>query len=72
MQEKRGREIVLKAMGQAISKAVAIAEIIKVVSITSVAIHFPKITAQSGISILGAEKVFWFISRYYNQFGQYH
>ncbi|CAD5196013.1 unnamed protein product [Musa acuminata subsp. malaccensis] len=29
LQEKRGREIVLKAMGQAISKAVAIAEIIK-------------------------------------------
>ncbi|KAJ8510298.1 hypothetical protein OPV22_000732 [Ensete ventricosum] len=29
LQEKRGREIVLKAMGQAISKAVAIAEIVK-------------------------------------------
>ncbi|URE30666.1 Alba [Musa troglodytarum] len=29
LQERRGREIVLKAMGQAISKAVAIAEIIK-------------------------------------------
>ncbi|THU71063.1 hypothetical protein C4D60_Mb08t31580 [Musa balbisiana] len=29
IQERRGREIVLKAMGQAISKAVAIAEIIK-------------------------------------------
>ncbi|CAL5353529.1 unnamed protein product [Camellia sinensis] len=29
LQEKRGREIVLKAMGQAISKTVAIAEIIK-------------------------------------------
>ena len=30
IQEKRVREIVLKAMGQAISKTVAIAEIIKV------------------------------------------
>ena len=30
MQEKRAGEIVLKAMGQAISKTVAIAEIIKV------------------------------------------
>lgn len=30
IQEKRVREIVLKAMGQAISKAVAIAEILKV------------------------------------------
>lgn len=30
MKEKRVREIILKAMGQAISKTVAIAEIIKV------------------------------------------
>ncbi|GAB4841308.1 hypothetical protein Ancab_022034 [Ancistrocladus abbreviatus] len=38
LQDKRAKEIVLKAMGQAISKTVAIAEIIKDISISSVSI----------------------------------
>lgn len=38
IQEKQAKEIVLKAMGQAISKTVAIAEILKVISLQDVLI----------------------------------
>lgn len=36
IQEKQAKEIVLKAMGQAISKTVAISEILKVISLQDV------------------------------------
>lgn len=39
IQDKQEKEIVLKAMGQAISKAVAIAEIIKVLLIWMLVFH---------------------------------
>jgi DNA-binding protein len=40
IQEKHAKEIVLKAMGQAISKTVAIAEILKVISLQDVFLLF--------------------------------
>jgi len=40
IQEKQAKEIVLKAMGQAISKTVAIAEILKVISLQDVLLFF--------------------------------
>jgi DNA-binding protein len=40
IQEKHTKEIVLKAMGQAISKTVAIAEILKVISLQDVFLLF--------------------------------
>lgn len=46
MQDKQEKEIVLKAMGQAISKAVAVAEIIKVLLISMLTKYFSLIIFQ--------------------------
>jgi len=75
LQEKKVKEIVLKAMGQAISKTVAIAEIIKVGYDFLVLLSpydFRYLFRALWPIYLSAEKESWFISRHCYQFDEHH
>jgi hypothetical protein len=71
-QEKRVREIVLKAMGQAINKTVAIAEIIKVVETLFTIVIFINMFRPPRSSIFTAEKDSWVAPRYLYQLDKHH